>query len=103
MPTKYCPHCQASEKMRVGMHRREKTAADNDTIMTETKSLHCEVCNLFVDSKDTIVNGVRHSKIDRRSKPGSANGDHAYKGRERRSGIERRIWVDKLSEIQSKI
>lgn len=89
--------------MRVDEYRREEINQDGDAIQIETKTLHCEICNLFVNSEDTIVNGARRSKIDRRSEPGSADGEHSYSGPERRSGNERRIWVDKLSEIHSKM
>ena len=103
MPSEYCPHCKVNRNVRVDVYRRQKTEPDGDAIKIETKTLYCEICDLFVNSEDTIVSGVRHSKINRRSEPISADGEHAYKGPDRRSGNERRIWVDKLSETRSKM
>ncbi len=46
---------------------------------------------------------VRRSEIDRRSKPNSADEKCTYTGREKRSGNERRKWVDRIDEIRSKV
>ena len=55
---------------------------------------------VFIDSEDVIADGVRGAKADRRKKPSSINENPNYKGPERRSGTERRIWIDKLAEIR---
>ena len=89
--------------MNVDVYRRQKTAPDGIVILLETKSLHCEICDNFIASKDTVLSDARHSKTDRRSEPGSSDGEHLYKGPERRSGKDRRILVNKLSEIHSKM
>jgi hypothetical protein len=46
---------------------------------------------------------IRRSEIDRRSKLKSADVKSTYTGPERRSGNERRIWIDRISEIRSKM
>ena len=46
---------------------------------------------------------VRRSDKDRRSKPDSADKKSTYTGTERRSGKERRIWIDRIREIHLKI
>lgn len=46
---------------------------------------------------------VRSSEKDRRSKPDSADKKSTYTGTERRSGKERRVWINRIREIRSKI
>jgi hypothetical protein len=46
---------------------------------------------------------IRSSKIDRRSTPVSNERKKTYTGPERRSGSERRIWIDRTGEIRSKL
>ena len=50
-----------------------------------------------------MVNDVRQAKVDRRTKHGSDDEKKEYDGPERRSGKERRIWVDKVQEIKLKL
>ena len=45
----------------------------------------------------------RRSETDRRSKLASADARPVYTGPERRSGNDRRIWIDRLREIRLKI
>ncbi len=99
MPSEYCPQCQKNRNMRVDEYQRETINQDGTTMQIETKSFHCETCNIFINSEDTIANQLRHSKIDRRSKHASADRKYEYKGPERRSGNERRIWINRISEI----
>jgi hypothetical protein len=82
---------------------KEKITQDGDVIIIKTISFHCETCNVFIDSKDDIVEGVRRAKADRRKKPASDGENSNYKGPERRSGTERRIWVDRIAGIRSKM
>lgn len=91
MPSRYCNHCKASRNMNIDVYRRQKNTPDGIAILLETKSLHCEICDKFIDSIDTVLSDVRHSKTDRRSKPVSSDDEHPYKGPERRSGKDRRI------------
>lgn len=99
----YCPNCQAERNIRVSGYKREKTTPDGDKIQIETTSFHCEICNAVIDSEDVIFDGVRKAKVDRRKKSDTDDEKSIYKGPERRSGKERRIWVDKLTVIRSKI
>jgi hypothetical protein len=46
---------------------------------------------------------VRHSKIDRRSKTTPPDDKKIHKGLERRSGEERRKWIDRMQEIREKL
>jgi hypothetical protein len=46
---------------------------------------------------------VRKSEKDRRSEPDPADEKSAYTGTERRSGKDRRIWINRIREIRSKI
>jgi hypothetical protein len=46
---------------------------------------------------------VRCSEIDRRSKSASTDVKCAYADSERRSGKERRKWIDRMREIHLKI
>ena len=89
--------------MRVSVYNREKATQDGDIIYLKTTTIHCETCNALIDSKDTIVDGVRRAKTDRRVKPESADEKDTYVGPERRSGKERRIWVDRIQEIASRL
>ena len=103
MPSAYCHYCQENRNMSVNVYRTEEINQDGDKTLTETKSFLCETCNIFINSEDTIANELRHSKIDRRSKHASVDRKHEYKGPERRSGSERRIWIDRIDEIHSKV
>jgi hypothetical protein len=98
MPSKYCSNCQAIRSMRVSVYKREKINPDGDKIQIETTSFHCEDCNSFIDSEDVIVNAFRNAKVDRRKKDDSTTEKRDYNGPERRSGKERRIWVNRLQE-----
>jgi hypothetical protein len=46
---------------------------------------------------------ARSSENDRRSEPNSADEKAAYTGPEKRSGSERRKWVNRIDEIRSKV
>jgi len=98
MPSKYCSNCQAIRSMRVSVYKREKINPDGDKIQIETTSFHCEDCNIFIDSEDVIVNVFRNAKVDRRKKDDSTTEKHDYHGSERRSGKERRIWVNRMQK-----
>lgn len=50
-----------------------------------------------------MANDVRRVKVDRRTRHGSDDEKIAYEGPERRSGQERRIWVDRVQEIKLKM
>ena len=50
-----------------------------------------------------MANDVRRVKVDRRTKHGSDEEEYTYDGPERRSGQERRIWVDRVQEIMLKM
>jgi hypothetical protein len=89
--------------MRVSVYNREKITKDGDIINIKTTSFHCETCDEFINSADIIVDGMRKAKVDRRKKPNTDENKPTYKGREKRSGRERRIWVDRIQEIASKL
>ena len=55
------------------------------------------------DSEDVMANDVRRQKVDRRKKYRSEKERIVYDGPERRSGKERRIWVDRIQEIWMKM
>ena len=59
--------------------------------------------NILIDSEGVMGNDVRREKIDRRTKHSSDDDKIAYYGPERRSGRERRIWVDRTQEIMLKM
>ena len=46
-----------------------------------------------------LDNTVRHAEFDRRSKFTSTEARSTYKSPERRSGKERRIWINRMHEI----
>jgi hypothetical protein len=46
---------------------------------------------------------VRSSENDRRSKPNSVDEKCTYTGPEKRSGKERRKWINRIDEIRSKV
>jgi len=50
-----------------------------------------------------MKNKVRRSDVDRRKVPESGDEENAYSGPERRCGKERRVWVDRMQEIESKM
>ena len=103
MKSGFCPNCKTVKNMGSSVYNREKVTQDGDIINIKTTSFHCETCNLFIDSEDVIIDGVRRAKSDRRKNPALVDENHSYTGTERRSGTERRIWVNRLSEIQSKL
>ena len=87
----------------VADYKREKSTEDGEIINIKTITFHCEACNIFIDSKDVLTDGVRRAKSDRRKKSDADDEKAAYGGTERRSGKERRIWVDRMREIVTKI
>ena len=46
---------------------------------------------------------VRQSDVDRRAMHGLNDEEKVYDGPERRSGKDRRIWVDRVQEIKTKM
>lgn len=46
---------------------------------------------------------VRQSKINRRSKTPPSDDKKIHKGPDRRSGEERRKWIDRMQEIREKM
>lgn len=50
-----------------------------------------------------MAKDVRRVKNDRRAKQGSDDEEDVYDGPERRSGQERRIWVDRVQETKQKM
>lgn len=103
MTSKYCTNCQATRAMRVSVYKSEKTTPNGDKLQILTTSFHCDTCNVFINSEDVILDGVRRTKMDRRETCELADEKCTYKGPERRSGTERRIWVDRMQEIVSKV
>jgi C4-type Zn-finger protein len=103
MTSKFCPNCQAIRTARVSVHKRETVTPNDDKVQILTTSFHCDTCNLFINSEDVILDGVRGTKRDRRKTGELADEKSTYNGPERRSGRERRIWVDRMQEIVSKV
>ena len=99
----HCPNCQAKRNMRVSEYDREEITQDGDILKIKTTSFHCEICNEFIDGNDVIANRVRRADSDRRNRSDTEDEKSIYKGLERRSGKERRIWVDRMREIVTKI
>ena len=46
---------------------------------------------------------VRRSEVDRRAMHGLSDEAKAYSGPERRSGEDKRIWIDRVQEIFTKM
>jgi len=84
--------------MRVSVYKSEKLTPGCDKIQIETTSFHCEDCNIFIDSEDVIVDAFRKATVDRRKKDDSTSEKCDYNGPERRSGKERRIWLNRIQE-----
>ena len=60
MPTEYCPKCKASRNMIVAKSRaKSKSKEEKDITIL---SYHCEVCNTFVKSEESILDNLQRSK-----------------------------------------